>query len=180
MVISPLKFTDKEGVSYFISAGGVVFIELPTKKKKKVKNLYRKIGKYDFYNKTFIKYEKLYENAIFQKLGAFGFPYHLLKKLHTDKNYGLEKVVVEFPYMELYTITADKLFEKGFFLNYKNKGYEVRIYVKIEEFEKMYIHPRLKEKTIKEILGKYERKRRRKVRWTLGLCQQKYSLKKKN
>ena len=164
MIIKPLEFTDKEGITYFVSAGGTVYIELPTKKKKKVKNPYRKIGKYDFYNKIFIKYEKLYENAIFQKLGAFGFPYHLLKELHANKNYGLEKVIVEFPDLETYTISSEKLFEKGFFLNYKNKGYEVRIYVKIEEFEKTYIHPRLKEKAIKELWSKYERKRRRKVK----------------
>ena len=140
-VIKPLTFEDKEGVRYFISAGGTVYIELPTDKKKKAKNPYRKIGHYDFYSKTFTKKEKSDTNAVYYKLQAFGFPYHLLKRLHTDQDYGLEKVIVEFPKFEAYEIDANLLFKEGYFLkqqfrNYKNKGLELRLYVPIKYFSK--------------------------------------------
>jgi len=158
MKIRPLKFTDKEGITYFISAGGSVYIELNTKKRP-----YRKIGKYDFYNKAFIKEEKVDHNAIYHKLQAFGFPYHLLKELHANKNYGLNKVIVEFKNFETYTISTEKLFEKGFFLNYKKQGLELRIFVKISEFERKYIHPKLK-KNNEKMLKRIERKRRARTR----------------
>ncbi len=140
-IIKPLVFKDKEGVGYFISADGTVFIELPTDKKKKVKNPYRKIGHYDFYNKTFTKKEKFDMNAVYYKLQAFGFPYHLLKELHANQDYGLKKIIVEFPKFERYEIDADLLFDKGYFLkqqfrNYKNKGLELRLYVPIKYFSK--------------------------------------------
>lgn len=140
-IIRPLKFKDKEGVQYFVSAGGTVFIELPTDKKKKTKNPYRKIGYYDFYEKAFIKKERFDINAVYYKLQAFGFPYHLLKELHSNPSYGLKKVIVEFPKFEKYEIDANLLFDKGYFLkqqfrNYKNKGLELRLYVPIKYFKK--------------------------------------------
>jgi len=140
-VIKPLVFEDKEGVRYFISAGGTVYIELPTDKKKKAKNPYRKIGHYDYYHKIFIKKEKFDMNAVYYKLQAFGFPYHLLKQLHANPDYGLEKITVEFPRFERYEIDANLLFDKGYFLkqqfrNYKNKGLELRLYVPIKYFSK--------------------------------------------
>lgn len=137
-MIKPLTFEDPEGVKYFISAGGTVYIELPSDKSKK--NPYRKIGKFDFYTKTFIKKDN-YKDGTFRKLQAFGFPYHLLKKLHTE--YDLQIVKVEISDIEIYSIEASKLFETGYFVkqyrNYKNKGLELRLFVPIKHFTKEQI-----------------------------------------
>lgn len=140
MVVRPLKFTDREGVSYFISASGSVFIELPADKKSS-KNPYRKIGFYDFENKVFIKKERYKKDAVYSKLNAFGFPYHLLKELSTNKLYGLEKIIVELEEIAIYSISVVDFFNSGYFLknnfrNYKNKGLELRIFVPIERFKR--------------------------------------------
>jgi len=137
-MVKPIRFKDKEGVEYFITINGVVFLELPKDKGKKKKK-YRKIGHFDRHTKIFTKFEKNNPDAVFIKFNSFGFPYHLLKFLY--EKFGLRKIIVKVSDWKKYEIEAEKLFEKGFFeekfLNFKRKGYELRLYVPIKYFQKI-------------------------------------------
>jgi len=140
VVIKPAKFTDPDGVTYFISAGGTVFLELDTlkepkegKREKEQKRKHRKIAHYDFYTKTLSKQEKG-RDGLFVKGLAFGFPYHLCKFLHTEPGYGLKWLVVNYS-GKVYRVSAEEFFKKGYFLNFKKKGIELRMFLEISNWE---------------------------------------------
>ena len=140
VVVKPVKFTDPDGVTYFITAGGTVFLELDTlkepkrkKREREQRRKHRKIAHYDFYTKTLRKQEKG-SNAVFLKGVAFGFPYHLCKFLHAEPDYGLKALEV-FYQGRLYRVDAEKFFKEGYFLNFKRKGIELRMFLELSKWE---------------------------------------------
>ncbi|GAB6075410.1 hypothetical protein [Desulfurobacterium crinifex] len=139
VVIRPVRFTDPDGVTYFITAGGTVFLELDTiqnpktkKKEREQKRKQRKIAHYDFYTKTLRKQEKGF-HGLFQKSVAFGFPWHLCKFLHSEPDYGLGTLEVVYQ-GRLYQVDVETFFREGFFLHFKAKGIELRRFLEITKW----------------------------------------------
>ena len=139
VAVKPVRFTDPDGVTYFITVGGTVFLELDTikepkkRREKEQKKKYRKIAHYNFHTKTLSKQERG-SHAIFYKGVAFGFPYHLCKFLHSEPEYGLETLEVLY-HGKLYYVSAEKFFREGFFLNFKAKGIELRMFLELSKWE---------------------------------------------
>jgi hypothetical protein len=140
VVVKPVKFTDPDGVTYFITAGGTVFLELDTlkepkrkKREREQRRKHRKIAHYDFYTKTLRKQERN-SHGIFIKGVAFGFPYHLCKFLHSEPGYGLKALEVLYQ-GKLYRVSAERFFKEGYFLNFKRKGIELRMFLELSKWE---------------------------------------------
>ena len=95
----------------------------------------RKIDKVkrNFYTKTLQKQERS-SHGVFLKGVAFGFPYHLCKFLHSEPGYGLKALEVLFQ-GRLYRVSAEKFFREGYFLNFKSKGIELRMFLELSKWE---------------------------------------------
>ncbi len=130
----PYRFKDLHGVEYAISVSGHCFIHLPNAKRRKE----RKIGRFDFYNKVFMKEEKNPKNAFFLKLKGFGLPYYLIQFLH--QAFRLETVRIDVYHqrsISVFEVDVNTLFDKGIFLNFnKKKGIELRIYLPLEYWKR--------------------------------------------
>ena len=136
--VGPKRLRDKNGNIYVISVDGTVSMQTTADQKK---DKWRKIGRFDRETGIFWKNEKYNPDTIYYRFSSFGFPYYLLRHLYEKE--GLRKIIVIVSHWKQYEIEAEKVLDKEKRLSqieirdYKNKGYELRIYIPIKYFKKI-------------------------------------------
>ena len=115
------KVTDKNGNFLTIMMSGNVFLRLGSKQQRE-----RRIGYIDRAKKTFVV-ERKRERHLFHKMNAYGFNEHFLKK---SKSF--DKVLLNDDYGSYEIPVSDILSQGKNYLHFKQKGFELQIFVPIE------------------------------------------------